>query len=83
VRREMWEEAGVKVWNIRYHSGQPWVSVEHVYPYQARQLSTLTIIFTFLRKPFPANLMLGFYATADPAQPIRTDLDNELEGGQF
>jgi NAD+ diphosphatase len=25
VRREMWEEAGVKVWNIRYHSGQPWV----------------------------------------------------------
>lgn len=25
VKREMWEEAGVKVWNIRYHSGQPWV----------------------------------------------------------
>jgi len=25
VRREMWEETGVKVWNIRYHSGQPWV----------------------------------------------------------
>ncbi|KIJ60048.1 hypothetical protein HYDPIDRAFT_32624 [Hydnomerulius pinastri MD-312] len=53
VKREMWEEAGVKVWNIRYHSGQPW--------------------------PFPANLMLGFYATADPSAPIRTDLDNELE----
>ncbi|KAF9232666.1 NUDIX hydrolase domain-like protein [Melanogaster broomeanus] len=53
VKREMWEEAGVKVWNIRYHSGQPW--------------------------PFPANLMLGFYATADPSKPIRTDLDNELE----
>jgi NAD+ diphosphatase len=26
IRREMWEEAGVVVWNIRYHSGQPWVS---------------------------------------------------------
>ena len=26
VMREMWEEAGVEVWNVRYHSGQPWVS---------------------------------------------------------
>jgi ADP-ribose pyrophosphatase YjhB (NUDIX family) len=26
VKREMWEEAGVKVWDVRYHSGQPWVS---------------------------------------------------------
>lgn len=25
VAREMWEEAGVHVWNVRYHSGQPWV----------------------------------------------------------
>ncbi|KAF9227059.1 hypothetical protein BS17DRAFT_774870 [Gyrodon lividus] len=57
VKREMWEEAGVKVWNIRYHSGQPW--------------------------PFPANLMLGFYATADPSKPIRTDLDNELEDASW
>jgi hypothetical protein len=24
--------------------------------------------------------MVGFYATADSSQPIRTDLDNELEG---
>lgn len=24
--------------------------------------------------------MLGFYATADCSKPIRTDLDNELEG---
>ena len=47
------------------------------------QLAALTIIFAFLRKPFPANLMLGFYATADLAQPIRTDLDNELDGNQF
>jgi len=48
----MWEEAGVRVWNIKYHSGQPW--------------------------PFPANLMVGFYARADSTKPIRTDLDNEL-----
>ncbi|KAG9309321.1 NUDIX hydrolase domain-like protein [Chiua virens] len=57
VRREMWEEAGVKVWNIQYHSGQPW--------------------------PFPANLMLGFYATADESESIRTDLDNELEDARW
>jgi len=29
VAREMWEEAGVKVWNVRYHSGQPWVSLSN------------------------------------------------------
>lgn len=32
-------------------------------------------------QPFPANLMVGFYAIADDTQPTRTDLDNELEGG--
>ncbi|KAG6813752.1 hypothetical protein H0H92_007704 [Tricholoma furcatifolium] len=52
VAREMWEEAGISVWDIKYHSGQPW--------------------------PYPANLMVGFYARADSSQPIRTDLDNEL-----
>ncbi|KAF8963647.1 NUDIX hydrolase domain-like protein [Flammula alnicola] len=52
VAREMWEEAGVHVWNVKYHSGQPW--------------------------PYPANLMVGFYARADSTKPIRTDLDNEL-----
>ncbi|KAF7362325.1 hypothetical protein MVEN_00579100 [Mycena venus] len=52
VVREMWEEAGVKAWDITYHSAQPW--------------------------PFPANLMVGFYARADATQPIRLDLDNEL-----
>ena len=26
VQRELWEEAGVKVWDVRYHSSQPWVS---------------------------------------------------------
>ncbi|KAJ7350632.1 NUDIX hydrolase domain-like protein [Mycena albidolilacea] len=52
VVREMWEEAGVKAWDVTYHSAQPW--------------------------PFPANLMVGFYARADAAQPIRLDLDNEL-----
>lgn len=24
VVREMWEEAGVRVWDVKYHSGQPW-----------------------------------------------------------
>jgi hypothetical protein len=31
-------------------------------------------------QPFPANLMVGFYARADSKQPIRTDLDKELAG---
>ena len=25
VRREMWEEAGVHVFDVQYHSAQPWV----------------------------------------------------------
>ncbi|KAH7104376.1 NUDIX hydrolase domain-like protein [Auriculariales sp. MPI-PUGE-AT-0066] len=57
VKREIWEEAGVKVHNVRYHSGQPW--------------------------PFPANLMVGCYATADDSQPIRTDLDAELADARW
>ncbi|KAI0318879.1 NUDIX hydrolase domain-like protein [Amylostereum chailletii] len=57
VKREILEEAGVHVSNVRYHSTQPW--------------------------PYPANLMAGFYATADPAEPIRTDLDNELEDAKW
>ncbi|KAI5118889.1 hypothetical protein M0805_003564 [Coniferiporia weirii] len=24
VKREIWEEAGVRVWGVKYHSGQPW-----------------------------------------------------------
>jgi len=52
VKRELWEEAGVKVWDIKYHSSQPW--------------------------PFPANLMVGFYAKASESQELRVDLDNEL-----
>ncbi|EMD33692.1 hypothetical protein CERSUDRAFT_159950 [Gelatoporia subvermispora B] len=57
VKRELWEEAGVKVWDVKYHSTQPW--------------------------PYPANLMVGFYATADASQPIRVDLDNELEDARW
>lgn len=33
-----------------------------------------------LRQPYPANLMVGFYATGDSSQPVRVDLDKELEG---
>ncbi|KZT10914.1 uncharacterized protein LAESUDRAFT_721313 [Laetiporus sulphureus 93-53] len=57
VKREIWEEAGVRVWNVQYHSTQPW--------------------------PYPANLMVGFYATADSSQPLRTDLDNELDDAKW
>ncbi|KAG9126797.1 nucleolar DEAD-box protein required for synthesis of 60S ribosomal subunit [Ceratobasidium sp. 392] len=57
VKREIWEESGVRVHAVRYHSGQPW--------------------------PYPANLMIGCYATADSSQPIRTDLDNELEDARW
>ena len=28
VKREIWEEAGVKVWNVTYHSTQPWVRIK-------------------------------------------------------
>jgi NAD+ diphosphatase len=38
VAREVFEEAGVRVGRVRYHSSQPW--------------------------PFPASIMLGFYAEA-------------------
>ncbi|KAJ7647749.1 NUDIX hydrolase domain-like protein [Roridomyces roridus] len=57
VIREIWEEAGVKVWDVQYHSTQPW--------------------------PFPANLMVGFYARADSSQTIRVDLDNELADARW
>ncbi|KAH9932439.1 NUDIX hydrolase domain-like protein [Fomitopsis serialis] len=57
VKREIWEEAGVRVWDVQYHSTQPW--------------------------PYPANLMVGFYATADSSAPLRTDLDNELDDARW
>jgi NAD+ diphosphatase len=38
VAREVFEEAGIRVGRVRYHSSQPW--------------------------PFPASIMLGFYAEA-------------------
>ncbi|KAF8639256.1 hypothetical protein AX16_010328 [Volvariella volvacea WC 439] len=52
VKREIWEECGLRVWNVRYHSSQPW--------------------------PYPANLMVGYYCTANSQARVRTDLDNEL-----
>lgn len=35
VIREMWEEAGVKVWDVKYHSGQPWVRTPRLLLYLA------------------------------------------------
>lgn len=34
-------------------------------------------------QPFPANLMVGFYATADPTKPVRLDLDTELADARW
>lgn len=31
VKRELWEEAGVKVWDVQYHSTQPWVGECHLF----------------------------------------------------
>jgi NAD+ diphosphatase len=71
VKREIWEEAGIHVRNVRYHSGQPWV----------RFCDLLRVRLGLTRsQPYPANIMVGFYAIGDPLEPIRTDLDNELEG---
>ena len=51
VAREVYEETGVRVADVRYHSSQPW--------------------------PFPASIMVGFYARAVGGE-FRPDLD-ELE----
>ena len=32
VKRELWEEAGLKVWGIQYHSTQPWASHPRLCP---------------------------------------------------
>ena len=55
VRREVLEEAGIKIKNIQYHSSQPW--------------------------PFPASIMLGFYAEASSTK-IKLDA-NEVEDVQW
>lgn len=77
IKRELWEEAGIKVWDIKYHSSQPWVS-EHVSPQWTTGFTDSSSHLCV--QPFPANLMVGFYATASESQEIRTDLDNELTG---
>ncbi len=55
VRREVFEEAGIMIKNIQYHSSQPW--------------------------PFPASIMLGFYAEASSTK-IKLD-ENEIEDVQW
>jgi NAD+ diphosphatase len=47
VEREVCEEVGVRVSDVRYAASQPW--------------------------PYPGSLMLGFYALADPDEPLRLD----------
>ena len=55
VRREVAEETGIAVGDIRYQSSQPW--------------------------PFPASLMLGFYATAESEEIHRNA--EELEDARW
>lgn len=55
VSREVFEESGVRIANIRYHSSQPW--------------------------PFPASLMLGFFADAVTEDLVRSE--EELEDLQW
>lgn len=78
IKRELWEEAGVKVWDIKYHSSQPWVSEYCTSPGWVTDFPYRSLCLC--AQPFPANLMVGFYATASESQQIRTDLDNELAG---
>jgi NAD+ diphosphatase len=56
VAREIGEEVGVDVADIRYLGSQPW--------------------------PFPRSLMLGFAASADPAQALRMQ-DGEIEEARW
>ena len=56
VEREVFEEVGVRVTDVRYASSQPW--------------------------PYPGSLMLGFYAKADPAAPLRLD-PTEIAAAQW
>lgn len=56
VAREVFEETGVRVARVRYHSSQPW--------------------------PFPASLMLGFYAEA-LAETLTIDHDELADARWF
>jgi NAD+ diphosphatase len=55
VVREVLEETGVSVSNVRYHSSQPW--------------------------PFPASLMVGFFASAAPGSEVH--VGGELEDARW
>ena len=54
VAREVWEEAGIRVGNIRYFASQPW--------------------------PFPASIMLGFFASAESSDITVDGIELESAG---
>lgn len=57
VAREVKEEVGIDVKNIRYYKSQPW--------------------------PFSGSMMIGYWAEADPEQPIVIDESEIVEAGWF
>jgi hypothetical protein len=46
-------------------------------------LSRLLLSLFFGAGPYPANLMIGCFGRADASQPVRLDLDNELEDARW
>jgi len=71
VAREIYEESGIHVTNITYQSCQPWVGTP---------IDPMPRPLIRVGQPYPANLMIGFYARANSSEPIRIDLDGELAG---
>ena len=42
VKREVWEEAGIRVRDVKYHSGQPWVRSLSAYQIRAHTQPALS-----------------------------------------
>lgn len=44
VKREIWEEAGVRIWGVKYHSGQPWVCMKSLFSASTNLLLNLLVL---------------------------------------
>ncbi len=58
VKREVWEEAGIRVRNVKYHSGQSWVRSLSAYRIETLTASRIPPIswLVFMRSEIPWNL---------------------------